>query len=105
MGLGSLAYSSATIPTNTNQLTNGAGYITGINKTMVVNALGYTPPTANTTYNVATQSSNGLFSASDKKKLDGITSGSNTVMKLISSTDYSKLTDAQKKNGTVYFVV
>ena len=105
LGLGSLAYSSATIPTNTNQLTNGAGYITGINKTMVVNALGYTPPTANTTYNVATQSSNGLFSASDKKKLDGITSGSNTVMKLISSTDYSKLTDAQKKNGTVYFVV
>ena len=36
------------IPTNTNQLTNGAGYITGINKTMVVNALGYTPPAENT---------------------------------------------------------
>lgn len=36
------------IPTNTNQLTNGAGYITGINKTMVVNALGYTPPADNT---------------------------------------------------------
>lgn len=72
---------------------------------MVVNALGYTPPTTNTTYSVATQSTNGLFSASDKKKLDGITSGSNTVMKLISSTDYSKLSDAQKKNGTVYFVV
>jgi hypothetical protein len=30
LGLGSLAYSSATIPTNNNQLTNGAGYITGI---------------------------------------------------------------------------
>jgi hypothetical protein len=30
LGLGSLAYSSATIPTNNNQLTNGAGYI-GIN--------------------------------------------------------------------------
>lgn len=28
-GLGTLAFSSATIPTNTNQLTNGAGYITG----------------------------------------------------------------------------
>ena len=82
-----------------------SNYLTGINKTMVVNALGYTPPTTNTTYSVATQSVNGLFSASDKKKLDGITSGSNTVMKLISSTDYAKLTDAQKKNGTVYFVV
>lgn len=82
-----------------------SNYLTSINKTMVVNALGYTPPTTNTTYNVATQSTNGLFSTSDKKKLDGITSGSNTVMKLISSTDYSKLSDAQKKNGTVYFVV
>jgi hypothetical protein len=28
LGLGSLAYSSATIPTNNNQLSNGAGYIT-----------------------------------------------------------------------------
>lgn len=82
-----------------------SNYLTAINKTMVVNALGYTPPTTNTTYSVATQSTNGLFSASDKKKLDGITNGSNTVMKLISSTDYSKLSDAQKKNGTVYFVV
>ena len=41
-----------TIPTNTNQLTNGAGFITGINKSMVTTALGYTPPTTdtNTTY-------------------------------------------------------
>lgn len=31
------------IPTNTNQLTNGAGYITGITSSMVTNALGYTP--------------------------------------------------------------
>jgi hypothetical protein len=29
--------------TNTNQLTNGAGYITGITSVMVTNALGYTP--------------------------------------------------------------
>jgi hypothetical protein len=32
-----------TIPTNTNQLTNGAGYITGINRDMVTSALEYTP--------------------------------------------------------------
>ena len=31
------------IPTNNNQLTNGAGYITGINSSMVTTALGYTP--------------------------------------------------------------
>ena len=33
LGLGSLAYSSATIPTNNNQLTNGAGYITSYTET------------------------------------------------------------------------
>lgn len=32
-----------TIPTNLNQLTNGPGYITGINSSMVTSALGYTP--------------------------------------------------------------
>lgn len=34
---------SITIPNNTNQLTNGAGFITGITSSMVTNALGYTP--------------------------------------------------------------
>lgn len=32
-----------TVPTNTNQLTNGAGFITGISSNDVTNALGYTP--------------------------------------------------------------
>ena len=31
------------IPTDTSELTNGAGYITGITSTNVINALGYTP--------------------------------------------------------------
>jgi hypothetical protein len=35
------------VPTNNNQLTNGAGYITGINSSDVTTALGFTP--ANTT--------------------------------------------------------
>jgi hypothetical protein len=35
-----------TIPSNTNQLTNGAGYITGITSSMVTTALGYTPGTS-----------------------------------------------------------
>lgn len=50
-GLGTVATSNnyndlsnkPTIPTNTNQLTNGAGYITGINSSMVTTALGFTP--------------------------------------------------------------
>lgn len=57
-----------------------------------------------TVYSAATQSANGLMSPSDKKKLDGITSGANAVIKVMSATDYSKLTDAQKKNGTIYLV-
>lgn len=44
---GSGAYDSATgvitIPTNNNQLTNGAGYLTGITGTQVTTALGFTP--------------------------------------------------------------
>ena len=44
---GSGAYNSTTgafsIPTNNNQLTNGAGYITGITSANVTGALGYTP--------------------------------------------------------------
>ena len=48
-----------------------------ITKTNVTSALGYTPPTTNTTYNDATQSAHGLMTAADKKKLDGIASGAN----------------------------
>jgi hypothetical protein len=46
---GSGAYNSTTgvitIPTNNNQITNGAGYISGITSGMVTTALGYTPVT------------------------------------------------------------
>lgn len=36
-----------TIPTDTSDLTNGAGFITGIDSSMVTTALGYTPGTSN----------------------------------------------------------
>lgn len=36
-----------------------------------------TPPDTNTTYGAATQSANGLMSAADKKKLDGVAEGAN----------------------------
>lgn len=52
-------------------------YLTGISKDFVVAALGYTPSASDTTYNVATQSSTGLMSASDKAKLDGIAVNAN----------------------------
>ena len=44
-----------------------------LSKSNVTSALGYTPPTTNTTYSVATTSANGLMSSTDKAKLDGIT--------------------------------
>lgn len=82
-----------TIPTNTNQLTNGAGFITGITKAMVTTALGYTPPTTNTTYSAATTSANGLMSKSDKSKLDGIASGATAVSSsTVSGWGYTKNT-------------
>ena len=40
---GSNAFNSTTIPTNTNQLSNGSGYITGISSSNVTSALGFTP--------------------------------------------------------------
>lgn len=44
----------------------------GITKANVTSALGYTPPTTNTTYSVATSSANGLMSSTDKKRIDSL---------------------------------
>lgn len=52
-------------------------HIHPLSKSAVTTALGYTPPTSDTTYSAATQSAAGLMSANDKKKLDGIASGAN----------------------------
>lgn len=43
-----------------------------LTKANVTGALGYTPPTQDTTYSVATTSANGLMSSTDKSKLDSI---------------------------------
>ena len=48
-----------------------------LTKANVTTALGYTPPTENTTYSAATTSAAGLMSAADKTKLDGIASNAN----------------------------
>ena len=44
----------------TQEWVSGRGYLTGITKSMVTTALGYTPPTPNTTYSQATSSTLGL---------------------------------------------
>lgn len=50
-------------------ITNTDGTLS-LTKDNVTSALGYTPPTKDTTYNPATTSAEGLMSAADKKKLD-----------------------------------
>ena len=57
-------------------ITNSSGTIS-ITKDNVTSALGYTPPTQDTTYSNATTSTAGLMSSSDKTKLDGIAAGAN----------------------------
>lgn len=55
-----------------------------------------TPPDTNTTYGVASQSANGLLSAADKKKLDGIASGANKTI-VDSSLSASSTNPVQNK--------
>lgn len=57
-------------------ITNDGGTIS-LTKGNVTDALGYTPPTKDTTYNPASTSTAGLMSAADKAKLDGIDDGAN----------------------------
>lgn len=58
---------------------SGATIRSEMTKNEVVKALGYTPPEkdTNTTYTAATTSEDGLMSAADKTKLDGIAAGAN----------------------------
>ena len=60
-------------------ITNSSGTIS-ITKGNVTDALGYVPPTKDTTYNVATTSVPGLMSTLDKSKLDGVETGANKTV-------------------------
>ena len=58
----------------------------------------------NTTYSVATTSANGLMSKDMVTKLNNITSGANGVIQVLTASQYNALSEAQKKNGTIYLV-
>ena len=60
-------------------ITNTSGVLS-LTKANVTSALGYTPPTTNTTYGNATTSSSGLMSSNDKSKLDSIATGANKTV-------------------------
>lgn len=86
-----------------------------LTKDNVTGALGYTPPTINTTYSAATTSAAGLMSAADKTKLDGIAANANnyilpaatTVLGGVKTTSTvtstSGLTACPIIDGTVYY--
>lgn len=76
-------------------LTNSGGTIS-LTKANVTAALGYTPPTTNTTYSAATPSANGLMSSADKTKLDGIATGATrvTITKNLAATSEGTALDA-----------
>lgn len=67
-----------------------------ITKANVTNALGYTPPQSDTTYEVATASDTGLMSSSDKAKLDSIDSNAFLTKTDASSTYVAR---AEFNNG------
>ena len=73
-----------------NNITVSSGTIS-LTKDNVTTALGYTPPTTDTTYSVATTSANGLMSSTDKSKLDGIATG---------ATKNTASSTTPKANGT-----
>lgn len=63
-----------------------------------------TPPDTNTTYGTASQSANGLMSAADKKKLDGIANGANktVVDGSLSATSTNPVQNAVVTKGMQY---
>ena len=54
-----------------------------LTKSNVTSALGYTPPTSDTTYGNATASTAGLMSAADKAKLDKVDADAGSVKLVI----------------------
>lgn len=76
-----------------------------LTKTAVTSALGYTPPTTNTTYSEATTSTAGLMSATDKTKVNkAVISSSSTITDIVTLTKsaYDALTS--KSSTTLYIV-
>lgn len=78
-------------------ITNTSGVLS-LTKANVTSALGYTPPTTNTTYGNATTSSSGLMSSSDKSKLNGIASGAN---KTVVDSTISQSSTNPVQNGVI----
>ena len=98
------AYSSLsglpTIPSNNNQLSNGAGYITGITSSMVTSALGFTPYSSSNPSGFTTNT--GTTTASNTQTF---TNKSGNISQWTNNSGYTTYTSNQatNTNSTVQF--
>ena len=60
-------------------ITNDNGSLS-LTQSNITSALGYTPPTQDTTYGIATDTTPGLMDTTDRTKLDGIAAGANNYV-------------------------
>ena len=76
----------------------------GITATNVTDALGYTPPTTNTTYSVATSSTDGLMSKDDKAAFDSGISIANNAVEIGGSISADTLRTSLGLNNALHFL-
>lgn len=99
LGLGSLAYSSATIPTIPSSLPANGGNSTTVNGHTVNSNVPANAKFTDTTYAIATTSANGLMSKDMVTKLNGIASGATAVTSTTVSNWGFKKTDTNTWRG------
>ena len=90
---GTTYYSTISGSNITVNYTGGSNTTIGLSltKANVTNALGYTPPTTNTTYSVATTSNNGLMSSTDKKTVTSLQGNTFFDRQFTASVQYQPL--------------
>ena len=88
LGLGSLAFSSATIPTIPSSLPANGGNSATVNGHTVKSDVPANAKFTDTTYNDATTTSSGLMSASDKTTIENLKTGAVTGIKGNAETEY-----------------
>lgn len=95
------------IPTNNNQLTNGAGYITGINSSAVTTALGYTPYQESTALSATTGSFSGDITLDDGSGASPhiVFQDDNDVKFRVYNADNNDFIITRESNGGADFVI
>jgi hypothetical protein len=99
---GAMSYTTLTdkptIPTNNNELTNGAGYITGIDSSAVTTALGFTPE------NSSNKNANNGYAGLDSNGKVAAAQLPSYVDDVIESADFASL-PAEGETGKIYIAI